>query len=957
MKAKIINASAGTGKTYTMAIEYLKALNRGIKYEEIQVITFTKKATAEIKERVLQFLSDIIFKENNYLSIIKSMDVEINYDLLNKVYFDMLKNSENIKISTNDAFINKIFNLAISPYKNVYSYEVLAEEEDSTIQMILEKLIENDYEEFKELYLFNGKKKIDELKDILKNSIIKNRNVLYSLINKENKNIHIKKQDFKLIKEDILKSVFEYRDIVFKNEYRGKLNIFDVNKNLILKLENTKNIVDIIDDVFNKFKNKSYIGITYVKREDPLYKIASKINEIVENNKEKIFECYLEDVIYKYNIIYRKIAKKVYDYLEEINFKTKKFTFSDILFYTDKFFYDIEIGLVKNNYAQDKLYEIIGSKIRVFMIDEFQDTDNVQLKIFMPLLKNCDEILIVGDYKQAIYGFRGANSSIFRNIQEILQKNIENIEIENKNLSTCYRTRAEIINYVNSKFKNLENYKYEDVDFIKEKGYVEIIEVEKDEIFRSIASKIKDQNSKNSAILFNTNLQISKMSQELYKNNIEYSSIESMNLIKDKNIGNIKLLIDYLVSKDTYKLLEFLRSDLIKMSIDDIKKFVKNKLEDNYIIKNIRILEKDSTDFKRKYIDFFGYNENMSDDDILNINIFLDLIENANNLKDFYNNYDKILSGIKKVNSKNNEATNILTIHSSKGLEYDDIHLFYDFKKDNLKNFKLSYKRENNEIVDFLFIKKRAIIEKTKVGKEFLEYFQDDEIENAKNLAYVGLTRPKDNLYVYFVNSKNKEDDFLNLNEEKRGELLKFKEKKEKNNNENLLFNNLEFFTKTEYEPKENALSSNIFMELKRKKGLALHYYMEYIKDESDKEYAKSMLYKRYANLIGPNEIQKIIEKSNQFIDNNKDIYNIKKYEVHNEFNIINNESEIYRLDRINIDHKNKKIIIYDYKTENNAENFIKYKKQIYNYKKIIENKEEYKGYNVSAKIISIDLN
>lgn len=56
MKCDIISASAGTGKTYTMAIKYLLALNEGVNFENILVITFTKKATAEIRERIIIFL-------------------------------------------------------------------------------------------------------------------------------------------------------------------------------------------------------------------------------------------------------------------------------------------------------------------------------------------------------------------------------------------------------------------------------------------------------------------------------------------------------------------------------------------------------------------------------------------------------------------------------------------------------------------------------------------------------------------------------------------------------------------------------------------------------------------------------------------------------------------------------------------------------------------------------------
>ena len=79
MKAKIISASAGTGKTYTMALEFIKSINNKVDFDKILVITFTKKATFEIKERVLKFIKQIAFKEEGYLELINYLNVDVYY--------------------------------------------------------------------------------------------------------------------------------------------------------------------------------------------------------------------------------------------------------------------------------------------------------------------------------------------------------------------------------------------------------------------------------------------------------------------------------------------------------------------------------------------------------------------------------------------------------------------------------------------------------------------------------------------------------------------------------------------------------------------------------------------------------------------------------------------------------------------------------------------------------------
>ena len=57
---KVLKASAGTGKTYRLSLEYLAAILSGYNFEEIVVMTFTRKATAEIRERIFQHIEEVL---------------------------------------------------------------------------------------------------------------------------------------------------------------------------------------------------------------------------------------------------------------------------------------------------------------------------------------------------------------------------------------------------------------------------------------------------------------------------------------------------------------------------------------------------------------------------------------------------------------------------------------------------------------------------------------------------------------------------------------------------------------------------------------------------------------------------------------------------------------------------------------------------------------------------------
>ena len=150
-----------------------------------------------------------------------------------------------------------------------------------------------------------------------------------------------------------------------------------------------------------------------------------------------------------------------------------------------------------------------------------------------------------------------------------------------------------------------------------------------------------------------------------------------------------------------------------------------------------------------------------------------------------------------------------------------------------------------------------------------------------------------------------------------------------------------------------NSSNINLEKEFKRKKGLAMHYYFEHILNdlENDKIVAKSALYSRYGNMLGKKIVEDLIERLDKFISKNLEMYS-SKYKVYTEFEILNADGEKRIIDRINIDEKNKKIYIYDYKTGFEPETNEKYQEQINEYKEILKNKIY--GYEIVAKLLEV---
>ncbi|WP_308544974.1 UvrD-helicase domain-containing protein [uncultured Sneathia sp.] len=894
MNCEIISASAGTGKTYTMAIKYLSALNNGVNFENILVITFTKKATSEIKERIIVFLEKILEKKEGYIDIISSMKVDVNEENLRLAYEDMIKNSENIKIFTIDSFINKIFMKALAPRKNIYNYEIIENNTDKYInKVILELLSDKKYFKiFKDFYdLDSSSKEIDKYNSIISNILNDRASVYRYLDNFENLKKE-KTRNFSDIKNEICEALKDKKSLT-------KMGSSFIKANKITDLEDFAKVIKLV-------------------------KSKDEINEYFLSIKEELANIYVNEVIIPYNIAYKKLAKICYEIDEKLKFKDNKFTYSDINFYTNK--YEIDPSEVFPN-------------IDIIMIDEFQDTDRIQFNIILKLIKKCKKLFIVGDDKQAIYGFRGGDVSLFRNIEKILKEAIPDISIKKLELNTCYRSKKNIINYVNQLFSNLNDFKYNNVNCIKDGGYVKAISYEKDNNF-VINSIVENNLTKSTAILARKNDVLDKYKKELEINNIKFESIQSLKLANDVKIKALLKLIDYLINENMYSLLEFLRSDLAAYTLEQISAVIKGEKIDE-ILK----LKKCKGNFKKTYLKLFGYGINATNDDKLNINKFLDLVDMYYNLQDFVDYFNEKAKNILKENASIENCVSLLTIHKSKGLEYDTIYLPLQIKNELFAKY---VKVELED--DIILLKKKSYLSLSKFKKYIDIFMEKEKLENL-NLLYVALTRAKNNLFIIFESEKMDQI----LSEFENGEIINNIEKKEEEEELVTEFTNEEYFSIYDEEIEiENFDETSLEKELSRKKGLALHYFMENIKTADDIEYAYSMFLRKYANLVGPKISNNIYNSCVKYIKNNPQIFS-SKFVVKQEYEIIDNKTQKkYRIDRMNIDIEGKKIIIYDYKTKHDAKTDEKYIKQIENYARIVKELPEFENYEISYEILPI---
>jgi len=767
IKNLVLKASAGTGKTYRLSLEYIVALCKKediepIDYKNILVMTFTRKATAEIKEGILNKLSEFMEiyeisknskfsvieaisnsklidnkKKNNYLNLIESIkNIELNLVIdniflenLSKVNKEIIKNKEKLKIYTIDAFFNIIFKNIVTNLMKIKSYTMLDEEDNSIYyKKVLENIFNNEklFNDFKNFFTENSEKNIDNYISIIQRLISSRWKYILSL--NDNPSL-AKKEKFNITKSsiEILREIFSYiendckkdLDDVLKNDYKkyiGKTQ--ETQKEFLFKDFKLLFKSGTAGLIYNGNKLKKASDVEHKEyinaRHEELREILSKeiFNEVLIPYEEKIFE----------------LSSEIYNLYDSFKIRDKKFTFNDIAIYTYMGIFNKNNALRDENGLTDIFFETLDMNIEAIFIDEFQDTSILQWKILYEFTKKAKTVICVGDEKQSIYGWRDGEKRLFENLETIL-------EAKEDSLGTSYRSDRNIVSYCNQFFKAIE--KIEDWKFpisevnSRNDGYVKAI------CIKDLQDKIEDEEQKkelnintvllqelknfepydNVAIIARTNAELSEIANLLEGEKIPYILNNEKNISEYSGIFECFELLKYLVYENELALFNFISSPLSNFGTDEIEILLKNKKElflyinfsqDNDFInslenkKIIRFLEK-IVFLKKNYKNFTVQDLIF---EIIKKFQFIDYFNKDNEVKniyDFYlltNYYSSILELLNDY--KENKLSLSDTNSEKKGIELVTIH------KSKGLEFKTTFviknsKKSKTDDIDFLF--------------------------------------------------------------------------------------------------------------------------------------------------------------------------------------------------------------------------------------------------------------
>ncbi|MBT8317924.1 MAG: UvrD-helicase domain-containing protein [Lutibacter sp.] len=603
---QVYNASAGSGKTFTLVKEYLKILlssSNCYKFQQILAVTFTNKAAGEMKGRVIENLK--LFSEeksNDMLSLIcveSNLTEETVFNRSKLILNAILQNYSAFSITTIDSFTHKLIRTFAYDLKLPMNFEVEMDAEsllNEAVDIVISKIGED--RELTDLLVSYSIQRLDddkawdisrELKDFAK--VILNENNTSYL--KELSNVSM--LEFKLLKAKLQK---ENKEIETKLLEIGNIGL------KIIK----ESGVQITEFANSGELPNHFVKLTKIKRlkVDDL-KFEGRLNKVIEENKnlfagkctnssKRIIESIatdLKDLYYKSKRVYIDTYKNYIlngliiesliplAVLNFINSSLDDIKSENNILLNAEFNQKIN-DTIKNEPAPF-IYERIGEKFRYYFIDEMQDTSELQWKNLIPLIDNVvtseneygerGKLLLVGDAKQSIYRWRGGKAEQFISLssKENEQKNNPfYIEKNVANLETNYRSFSEIIDFNNSffkhisKFLNNESFKKlflegnNQKSTSKQGGFVQLsfVEKEKDDEERALVypKKVLDiiknldtafQNN-DVCVLVRTRKQGVAVAKYLSENGIEIISSETLLLSNSSKVNFIINLLNVL---------------------------------------------------------------------------------------------------------------------------------------------------------------------------------------------------------------------------------------------------------------------------------------------------------------------------------------------------------------------------------------------------------------------------
>lgn len=844
----VYRASAGSGKTFTLAVEYISLLVKDPEnYQHILAVTFTNKATQEMKMRILSQLYGIansLQSSQQYFNKVKektNMPDAVIRNNARAALTLLIHRYNNFRILTIDAFFQQVLRNLAHELGQTANLRVDLNNEEIT-EKAVDQMIES---------LEKGQPVLQWISTYINNSIEDDNgwNIIGKIkafgtnIFKDFYKAHeanLKEQlsnadDFKVYETTLRKRRNDIRK-TFNSKARSILNEIK-NANLDIPSNYRSGLYKYLtDSAIAPLTNKPLKAGVLKANESPQNWTSSKCakadKQQIQTLAAEVLSAQLNELIAYNNDNWNEFQsiQLTLSHLSELRLLHAIADAVDNLTKdTNRFMLSNTQALLKELIADSDtpfIFERIGARLKHVMIDEFQDTSTIQWQNFQVLLANCmaqelSQNLIVGDIKQSVYRWRQGDWGILNNIE----KSFAHQKIRLKTLDYNYRSEKRIIDFNNAFWEQcvantakevaqddaekaeIVQKAYEDVaqktHKTTENGFVKISlypsKSMKEAVLEELIETIKElfnngyggKNQSKIAILVRSKSNIQDIVNALlqsFGNEINIVSDEAFRLDASLSVNIIVSAMHLLTHPDDVltrgKLVKLYNQEVLKKPLTDTDLLVSINESNNIDTKNIDKKERRKlateqqmaklnsqlppeyvanrelllglpiVDLVDKLFMLFGLDQLEGQSSYIctlydTLNDFLK--DHTADIDDFINEWENSLSS-KTIQSDEIEGIRIMTIHKSKGLEFDNVIIpFCNWemeKKGTLwcetKNKPAPYNKLPLLPIDFSRDKL--------IGTVFEDDYKEEHFQNIVdnlNLLYVAFTRASKNLFVF----------------------------------------------------------------------------------------------------------------------------------------------------------------------------------------------------------------
>ncbi len=784
---KVIKASAGSGKTHRLTNEYIKLLFSGEKkFRHILAVTFTNKATEEMKSRVVEYL----FKMSSNNSQAKEILTEILHDY------------SSFSISTIDRFFQQTMRAFAREIGKNSAYAVELDQD-----MILSQAIDNL---IMSLENESNSDLIEWLTNISIDSIERGNSWNFK---KEIAELseEIFKESYKSSKVDNDENIFDKDTIsILKKELNNSVNIFEANIKTVasealqcisqhsLSLENfkggTKTSLNTLNKIMLSGGGAGRIppfSDTFTKMCDSFENIVSKSlqknDPSLYNSIERAYENGLGAALKRLINIYSNNIIEYNSNLSVLKNLNSLGLIADIERFVHAYTKDNNLVLIPEttellNKIIDGndapfIYEKTGTRIDHFMLDEFQDTSLMQWHNFKPLILESlaagKDNLIVGDVKQSIYRWRGSDWSLLNNN---IYNDIPKGSVIDESLEFNWRSSSSIIEFNNQFFNFLSTCcdnllaRGEESSLLNPEISLDILSAKS--VYSDVFQKVDKEREAPLGCVRVYFTENGRGENDWYEKAMDYTSdtineyLSKGRLLKDITLlvrtnSQARTLVDFFIEKGYPVISEealLISSSPVVKKVISLLRYIENPSDKiNTALLSLLYIDIAALSQLRR-LTLYDMCEraailsgpDFSESDSLFINSFLDLVYDygkgdSSDLSSFLKWWEE--SGVKKSipAPKGQNALRIMTIHKAKGLGIPIVILpFFEFNLDHSSsNSQILWCRnlpEPYSSLKLIPLKYEKSLANTVFAEDYFREKRRAYIDNL-NLAYVAMTR------------------------------------------------------------------------------------------------------------------------------------------------------------------------------------------------------------------------